>query len=130
MTYGSFMIEPGEIRGCSKALPDEVKNNHTFRQYKWVFSHLRTYYAALFQKIPVCDFFYNGTFFSSATDMAYMFPMIEMAANGHYQYVEEILYIYNASNPLSIFRTNREKQLEAERFIRSKPPYMPLEKLF
>jgi glycosyltransferase involved in cell wall biosynthesis len=130
LTFGSYMIEPEGIRGCSEALPDEVMRNHTFRQYKWVFSHLRTYYAALYQKIPKEDFFFKGTFFSSSTDMSYMFPMMEMAANGHYRYVEEIMYIYNSTNPISIFRTNREKQIEAEMFIRSKPPYKPLEKLF
>ena len=61
--------------------------------------------------------------------MATMYPMIEMARNGHFMCMPKILYLYNAQNPINDHKVHRRLQLKLEKFIRSKKPYEPLEKL-
>lgn len=130
MTYGSFVLDQGGWRGCAEAFPSEVLRTRSFRKYKWVLSHLRTYYAGLFQRIKKEDLLIDGKFFKHATDLSYMFPLVEMASEGHFVYVNEILYLYNNTNPLSVERTRRPQQLAEEAYIRALPSYRPLDKLF
>jgi hypothetical protein len=65
-----------------------------------------------------------------AGDLAFMFPMLEMASKGHIYYVKEVLYMYNAHNPLNDFRLDKELQAKLNAYIRSRPPYKPLNSLF
>ena len=110
--------------------PKRVIQERSFRKYRWVLSHLRSYYAALFQKIPMEDFLLNGQFMKAAHDVAFMFPLVEMASNGHFRFIKEVLYVYNCANPLSDFRRAVAEQGAVGRMVTSKPPYAPLDKLF
>jgi hypothetical protein len=40
------------------------------------------------------------------------FSMIGMASNGHFRFVEEVLYVYTRSNPISELRNVLEEQKE------------------
>jgi glycosyltransferase involved in cell wall biosynthesis len=131
LTYGSYVSVPGYHRGCSKELPEDVVKNNSFRTYnKWVTSHLRTFYAKLFQKIPKQDLLYEGKFFSSGGDLIIMYPMLEMASKGHLRYIHDILYLYNTQNPLSDFRIHTDGQRIANEWVRAQTPYTPLDSLF
>ena len=57
-----------------------------------------------------------------AWDVAFMMPMLEMAAERHV-FVPDILYVYNNDNPINDFKVNSGLQLELDRQIRTKPPY-------
>jgi glycosyltransferase involved in cell wall biosynthesis len=131
LTYGSYITIPEKHRGCSRKLPREVVRTNSFRAYpSWVTSHLRTFYAGLFQKIKKKDFLHKGKFFSSGGDLIIMYPMLEMASKGHLRYIPDVLYLYNTTNPLADIRINTEGQRIANEFVRSQKPYTPLEKLF
>jgi hypothetical protein len=131
LTYGSYISIPGRQRGCSRELPKEVVRNNSFRAYNhWVTSHLRTFYAGLFQKIRKQDFLYKGEFFSSGGDLIIMYPMLEMASKGHLRYIHDILYIYNFQNPLSDTRIHSDGQRIANEWVRAQKPYRPLNSLF
>lgn len=41
----------------------------------------------------------NGNYFISAPDVAYSFPMIEMAGYKHYEFIPNILHVYNENSP-------------------------------
>jgi hypothetical protein len=97
---------------------------------KWVYGHLRTFYAALFQKIPKEDFLLNGEFMKAAHDVAFAFPLLEMASKGHFLFINEVLYVYNCANPLSDFRLASRAQGEVAAYVCPKPPYKPLDSLF
>jgi glycosyltransferase involved in cell wall biosynthesis len=128
MTYGNYLDYPTykqRPRLCQK-FPKSVLRNHRFRQYKWVTSHLHTFYAGLFKKISPEHLTKDGNFLSVAGDVAIIIPMLEMAS-GHFQFIEEVLYLYNRSNPLSDHRSTRlVLQNSYDRYVRSLPPYQPL----
>lgn len=129
ITYGQFMhVPPGKIGSCCE-FPEQIKKNNSFRSYEWVASHLRTCYAGLFKKIKKEDLLFNGEFCSVAWDNALMFPMLEMASQGHIRFIPEVLYIYNELNPASDCRIQRSLVQTIERYIRNKKQYEPLEKL-
>ena len=81
-------------------LPQNVIENNSIRKFKWVTTHLRTFYAGLFKKIKLEDLLMDGEFFPRCADLSTMFPMIEMAGY-HIKFIPEVLYLYNDRNPLS-----------------------------
>ena len=127
LTYGSYASHPHMKRCICKEFSNSVKKNHTFRKVRYLSSHLRTFYAGLFQHINKEDLQRNGEFLPSAGDVAYMLPMLEMAAHNHYRFISEVLYLYRVDNPLNDFR-NRPLQAECSKYVRSLQPYKPLNK--
>jgi len=130
MTYGSYTDYPDYLGGLCEAIPKRVWQDKQLRSYKWVTSHLRTFYAGLFQKIKKADLLTGGRFYPTTWDLAIMFPMLEMASRNHVTFIERALYFYNRANPISDFRTHRQLQLRLEQELRQKTPYQPLRKLF
>lgn len=130
MTYGDFRTTNPNWSTCCAEVPAHVAISNTFRSNDWVTSHLRTFYAKLFQKIRKKDLLWKGEFFPMTWDMAMMFPMIEMASKGHFRFIKDVLYIYNVENPICDYRVNAELQVELDKHIRSLEPYKPLKKLF
>jgi glycosyltransferase involved in cell wall biosynthesis len=128
MTYGNYTHWPQQSFGstCGE-LPQVVIDQHAYRRYPWKTSHLRTFYAWLFKKIKKEDLCDTAGFYRVTWDQAFMFPMLEMAA-GRWHYIPDILYVYNVQNPLNDFKVRLRQQLAAEREIRSKTPYQPLQK--
>jgi glycosyltransferase involved in cell wall biosynthesis len=131
MTYGSYQFYPGYRKGIRGSfIPDEIAKKVKFRSYKWVSSHLRTYYAKLFQQIKKEDLMYEGKFIPVCTDLATMFPMLELSAHGHFRYIQDVLYTYNTANQLSVGKLHKPLQTLFNAHIRALPPYKPLKSLF
>jgi len=129
LTYGQFWYLKKNKKGFCRPIPPDVIQKNTLREISWRTSHLRTFYAGLFQAIKYEDLLYQGAFFPKCADVATMFPMIEMAGT-HIKYIPDILYIYNDDNPIS-FHYDPSQQREIEAFIRTMPRYLPLkEKLW
>ena len=57
-----------------------------------------------------CAFSPDGRYFATAWDLAFMLPMLEMAGPEHIRIVEEMVYVYNNSNPISDHRAARDDQ--------------------
>ena len=127
ITYGSFLTinENGQMSAGSCGLPPDKDN---FRHFSsWPYSHLRTWKAWLFRKIMFEDLLApDGNFWSCAGDCAFMLPMLEMAKNGHWKFISECLYLYNAANPLCDFRTQLRRSIEYTELIKKMIPYHPL----
>ena len=64
----------------------------------------------------------NGNYFSVASDLALMFPMLEMAGNRQ-EFIKDILYVYNDRNPISDHNIRRKDQILAAKEIREKKRY-------
>ena len=65
-----------------------------------------------------------------------LFPMLEMCAPkdeqgiNHSAFIADmVLYVYNFENPIGDFQTGRAEQIALDRYIRSQPPYEPLDHL-
>lgn len=125
LTYGQYIHFPSMTPGHCQSLPTEVLKNQTLRNYPWVTSHLKTFFAGLFKKISKEDLLHEGNFFSSAWDLAFMFPMLEMAGMNS-RFIEEPLYAYNGINPISDGKARYEEQQKMGEIIRALEPYSPL----
>jgi glycosyltransferase involved in cell wall biosynthesis len=129
MTYGQKIEHPTGIAGGAERIPFEVIEKNHFREYDWVSTHLRTFYAGLFQKIERDDFLHEGKFFPVAWDLAFMLPMLEMSGF-HSRFLSEVLYVYNVATPLSDRKLHLDQQLFLESVIRKKKKYKPVDSPF
>ena len=120
ITYGSHLSSTG-VQG--KRYPALIREFNLFRKYFWYASHLKTFRHDLWLSINPYDLLdKNGKYFAVASDLAIMFPMLEMAGNRQ-EFISEVLYVYNDNNPISDHQIRRKEQILAARQIRQKEKY-------
>jgi glycosyltransferase involved in cell wall biosynthesis len=125
MTYGQFVHYPCGSPGWASELPAHVIDSNGFRNYNWVTTHLRTFYAGLFHKIKKDDLLLEGAFFPMAWDLAFMFPMLEMAGF-HSRFIPDVLYVYNIATPFNDIKVDPTYQQNLGWLIRTREKYAPL----
>ena len=125
ITWGQFVEYPSMKKGFANDFSPEVVVTNSYRKHGMPVSHLRTFYAWLFKLIDKEDLMYEGDFYQMTWDKAMMAPMIEMAG-GRYKFIDDILYVYNFSNPISDCRINGKLQVLLRDHIYAKTPYQPL----
>lgn len=125
VTYGQFQEYPSGRIGGARPLPTEVISQCAYREYDWVTTHLRTFYASLFHRIKKEDLLYQGAFFPMACDLAIMYPILEMAGN-HSKFIPDVLYIYNRATPLNDSKVNVQLQRHLDAVIHKMAKYQPL----
>ena len=128
-TYGQFKYYPADqLSDINRPIPLFIVDNNWFRVWNgFPVSHLRTHYAWLFKLVKLEDFLYEDYYYPMASDKAMLAPMMEMAAQGHYLQLHEVLYIYNNSNPLCDGTINSGFQTSLRDHILHQPPYQPLD---
>jgi glycosyltransferase involved in cell wall biosynthesis len=122
LTYGQFREYPSGVGGFCHMYPAHIVRRNGFRYYPGTPSHLRTFYAGLFQKIRLEDLKFQGEFFPMTYDLAMMFPMIEMARS-HFKFIPEVLLEYNAVNPISDHKVSKKLQRKCDLIIRARTCY-------
>lgn len=94
---GSFRYSNG-----SKGFSSKQENFNNLRSSRFTASHIRTWRAFLWRKINQDDLKdENGDYWKVTGDLSFMFPMLEMAGEDRYRFMDEINYIYNEENPLN-----------------------------
>lgn len=121
LTHGTLIHYPGNYLCWSEPIPHNIIASNTFRTFKCP-SHLRTFYAWLFKKIKLEDLLYLDNFFSMTSDMAIMYPMIEMCGDRH-EFIERITYTYNIANELNDNKIDPNLQMKLDQYIRNMRPY-------
>ena len=124
MTHGTLIEYPSRSTNWCEAIPDEIIKRNRFRKFKCP-SHLKTFYSWLFKKIDINDLLYDGEFFQATSDMAFMFPICEMARERH-EFIPEVNYVYNMSNNLNDNKINPQMQNDLDFLIRNRLRYQPL----
>ena len=120
ITYGSYICSNKELQiyGALEGVPSKI------RKLPWKTSHLRTWKLWLWRLIKEESFLGpNNQPLRCAGDLAWMFPMMEMAGSLHSKWLKEINYIYNRSNPMSCSNIRREEQLVNNAWLRNQSPY-------
>ena len=119
---GSFRYSDGRI-GFAAA----PKNIDNIRNETFTASHLRTWRAFLWRAIDQ-DYLKDdeGVYWEVAGDLAFMYPMIEMAGYEHYRFMPEINYIYNEENPMNDHKVNNGKVSRIVNILINKPKYSKL----
>ncbi|MBS0648528.1 MAG: glycosyltransferase family 2 protein [Verrucomicrobia bacterium] len=125
VTYGQFIYYPCGSPGWAAEVPREIIEQNAFREYNWVTTAPRTFYAGLFHQIKKEDLMYNGEFFPMAGDLAYMWPILEMAGE-HIRFIPDVLYVYNIATPGNDAQQNRERQFQLGLETRKKEKYLPI----
>lgn len=134
ITYGGYSSCDGKRRDWGD-WPDIYKQKvgGLRESGTWYGSHIRTFYSKLYKKIDLEDLFDEEfEWFESATEVAIMIPMLEMAGPDHSHYVKDgrILYLYTI-NPNQQYLPERVKsqRKNAEFIFREKRPYNRITKL-
>lgn len=127
LTYGSYVTYPDGEKGVCRPVPRGVVRKNAYRQHRWVFSHLKTFRYLLWKSISREDFTdADGGYYREATDMAFMYPMLEMAG-GRFEFIKDVLYVYNRASENSVDRLRRDVQVRTETRIRGRSPYTALD---
>lgn len=122
VTYGQFVYYPCGSRGWAAEVPQSIVEKNGFREHTWVTTALRTFYAGLFHKIELEDLLHEGDFFPMAGDLAYMWPILEMAGM-HSRFIPEVLYVYNVATPLNDIKLDPEYQQHLGLLTRARKKY-------
>lgn len=103
LTYGQYENWPIPELGFSIDVPEHICTQNNFREFGFWYSHPRTFYAWLFKKIQLKDLIWKGSFIPTTPtiDVLLMYPMMEMAGQGHFKFIPDALYLYNRKNALS-----------------------------
>jgi glycosyltransferase involved in cell wall biosynthesis len=126
ITNGSFMYSNG-MKGFSAKC-----NPNTIRRDAFRFSHLRTWKAFLWKNIPIEEFKEtNGDYFKSGADVAYTFPLLELAGEENYKFIPNVLYVYNGDSPYNDHKEGSacgglSEQSRVANIIRNKQPLSKL----
>jgi glycosyltransferase involved in cell wall biosynthesis len=101
-------------------------NISNIRQSPFMFSHLRSWKASLWRSINKKYFIDPRTndYFKITADMAYSFPMLEMAGQDKYKHIPKILLVYNDSSPFNDHKAGsgsggRDEQILTEKILRN-----------
>lgn len=122
ISNGSFRYSNGELGFSSKQKIDE-----NLRKDRMTCSHIRTWRAFLWRKIKEEDLKdENGNYWQWSGDLCFMFPMLEMAGEEHYRFMNEINYIYNGENPINEHKVNIGMVNDHASRIRAKQKYEKL----
>ena len=126
MTYGSYIHFSGKL-SYQKPYKKKIIENNNFRK-DFHPSHLRSFYAWLFKKIPKKYLMKNqNSFFMTCEDKAIMYPLVELSGKNH-KFINQDLYYYNDKNPIGLYN-NRNKEKEKKinlKKIKSMKPLKPL----
>ncbi|HEX3466222.1 MAG TPA: glycosyltransferase [Candidatus Elarobacter sp.] len=126
VTYGQFRFADGEIGFCR---PFASRKAFASLRADWRTSHLRSFRAGLFHRIADQDPEYaclrdeRGSWLRSSVDAALMYPLLELAGFDRVHYNDEVLYVYNDTNPLSHHLVDRDAQRDAFFAVQRKRPF-------
>lgn len=122
ITNGSFRYSHGQFGFSSRQ-----KINDRLRLDPMTCSHLRTWRAFLWRSIKEEDLKdENGNYWQWSGDLCFMFPMLEMSGDEHYVFISDILYTYNAENPINEHKVDINMVNNHATRIRSKEKYNKL----
>lgn len=135
LTFGNYVkrdIKTGKLSrpvlNCNKYKFKKIIKNNSFRDMNWIYTHLKTFKYKLFKQINHADLKRNGKYLKSATDLAIMYPMLEMSG-GKFKCVQNVLYKYHKGHPESHNFLNSFKnttQTNNAKFVKRLRKYQPI----
>jgi glycosyltransferase involved in cell wall biosynthesis len=115
LTYGSYR----NVSGKPAKWNGEYKQHEQVRKAKWHASHLKTFTVGLFKHFqPKFILDADNNWLMAATDMATMFPLMEIAGMPRCRHITTEIYLYNDSSP----KVSRQLQKDTEKWLRKQKP--------
>jgi glycosyltransferase involved in cell wall biosynthesis len=121
LTYGQYAPASGTYANYCRPL-------YNTQQYRrsgvWITSHLRSFKQKLWNLIDPNDFkIETGEYLPTCGDVAFMYPMIEMAGMSRIKFISRVLYIYNDLNPHNDMKKYPELMIRTAAYLQNKPVY-------
>ena len=131
VTYGSYLQSNGDTGFCTVPLTEHhytsEKRGRGFRECGWVFSHLFTAKAFLWNKLPKDLNIFNGKQTMFTADQVFNIPLSEMAGSSRIQYIDQALMIYNNENPMNDYKVDYNEQISIDNQNRQRPAFKALD---
>ncbi|SDE20406.1 glycosyltransferase family 2 protein [Niabella drilacis] len=126
LSYGQFIDNYGRMGFCSPYSKEEFAS---IRSVRWKASHIKTFKYKLFKAFlrqdPHCENLKTetGQFYEYASDIALMFPLMEIAGFENTAMIQNIVYCYRRHpNNDGASTVGRQLQLDVENAIRNRTP--------
>lgn len=121
MTYGNYVTDKGEQPFKDVTIPDDIHNRNAYREYPFMFMHLRSYRKELYFNLTPLDLYPNTGWIYQDANL--LFSMMEMSGKEHMKSINEPLYIYTVTNSLSLLNryTSKERKEEYKKICSIKP---------
>jgi len=97
-TWGNYITHPFSKMDTHGNCSEPISLvNCSIRKMDWIFSHLKTCKYFLWKNIKDEDLRWRktGKYYPAARDLAFMYPMLEMAGPRHRKFVDKVLYFWN-----------------------------------
>ena len=121
ITHGSFIYADGRLGFNSPFKVADLRKNPHLNA-----THLRSWRAKLWKKINPDHLKVNGDYASTAGDVFFMLPMLEMAGDNRIYFNTDILYVYNEFNPINDHKVDAKKQFYLAAYARALQKYETL----
>lgn len=127
VSYGNWKSFPSGRRNKLKYFPATVLENRSYRKYRWTSTAVNGFRYRLFKQLdPEIDFkdSSTGLWINNCTDLAVMFPIMELADPKKISPIPNVIYVYNenhSGNTLQRFGTKHKTRLN--KYIRGLPTY-------
>ena len=115
--YSNRFTAAGDTVPIKKEMLEEGRH----RELPWKTFGFRTFYAGLYQSIPLEKWLYNGRHYPVSNDVILMLYLIDRARE-HVLFIPESLYFYNVDNPINDFKIRVEEQRAMKKYMWSLPP--------
>jgi len=125
ITYGNYVTQRGKTINprIGKRHQQRVIDQNLYRKAHFISHHLKTFKHILYSKIDPRDLRdSDGNFWSTCSDLALMFPMLEMAGDRQ-EAISDPIYRYSYNLPTNVDFTKRDEQLRNDKALRNMEPY-------
>ena len=104
------------------------KDISCLRKEPWVFSAPRTFKIEFIKHLKKEFFIYEDEYIKKASDVALMFPLIELCGVDKIKYIDTKIYFYRAHDNNSYKIIPYKYKIDAEKYIRNLPPLEQLKR--
>jgi len=129
LTYGSWMSYPNPSANTNTKepyRPEDFEGN--IRKVSWRASHLKTFKRKLWDRVDRAGFEDpQGGYFRVAWDLAFMWPMLEMAGYRRTRWIPERIYVYNQETAFNDAKLYLKQQMFYTRYMAAMPQYQFVE---
>lgn len=107
-----------------KPYPQEVKQKRSYRHFKLLFMHMRSFKGFLWKAINKDDLKGpDGEYANVTYDYAVFFPALEMTPPEKVGFIKRPLVVYNLENPLNDRRIRKPAQKDMGEWFKQKDEY-------
>lgn len=129
LTYGSWMSYPNAGANTNtKEGYTQADFDKGIRKVYWRGSHLKTFKHKLWSRVDREHFKDpRGGYFRVAWDLAFMWPMLEMAGYSRTKWIKDRIYVYNQETPNNDAKLYLRQQMFFTNYMAAMPPYKLVE---